>query len=132
MSKAKMGMAGYGHGISQRRLKTPGISRRPERSEILPPLPIPAFWGVFTQGVYSVTLELALQKGNTPYVVNKIRLDFGAFLWSISFLPVMGYLGIKGRSDGLGPTVTVADVLTKSRFGCLVLILRRLFWSYFP
>lgn len=49
------------------------------------------------QGVYSVTMELALQKGNTPYVINKIRLDFGAFLWSISFLPVMGYLGIQGR-----------------------------------
>lgn len=51
--------------------------------------------------VYSVTMELALQKGNTPYVVNKIRLDFGAFLWSISFLPVMGYLGVKGHRPDL-------------------------------
>ena len=62
-------------------------------------------------------MELALQKGNTPYVVNKIRLDFGAFLWSISFLPVMGYLGIKGHLSEVGgrrPTVTVADVFRKS------------------
>lgn len=44
-------------------------------------------------------MELALQQKNTPYVINKIRLDFGAFLWSISFLPVMGYLGIKGHLD---------------------------------
>jgi len=51
--------------------------------------------------VYSVTMELALQQKNTPYVINKIRLDFGAFLWSISFLPVMGYLGIKGHRPDL-------------------------------
>ena len=33
--------------------------------------------------------------------VNKIRLDFGAFLWGIAFLPVMGFLGVSGGRPDL-------------------------------
>lgn len=46
-------------------------------------------------------MEVALQESDTPFVIQKIRLDFGAFLWSISFLPVMGYLGVKGGRPDL-------------------------------
>ena len=51
--------------------------------------------------IYSVIMEVALQKTTTPFIVNKIRLDFGAFLWSIAFLPVMGYLGVQGGRPDL-------------------------------
>ncbi len=69
------------------------------------------------KGVYSVTMELALQQTNTPYVINKIRLDFGAFLWSISFLPVMGYLGIKGHLDHQKTTNNSGRCLVDKTFG---------------
>jgi len=40
-------------------------------------------------------------KPQTPFIVNKIRLDLGAFFWSISFLPVMGFLGVQGGRPDL-------------------------------
>eukprot|EP00931_Biecheleriopsis_adriatica_P024805 TRINITY_DN15364_c0_g1_i2.p1 TRINITY_DN15364_c0_g1~~TRINITY_DN15364_c0_g1_i2.p1 ORF type:complete len:480 (-),score=58.75 TRINITY_DN15364_c0_g1_i2:193-1632(-) len=53
-----------------------------------------------TSCLYSVMVEISLKGDDTPYVVNKIRLDFGALLWGIAFLPLMGFLGVfGGRSD---------------------------------
>ncbi|CAJ1394558.1 unnamed protein product [Effrenium voratum] len=51
--------------------------------------------------IYSVIMEIALQNTTTPFLVNKIRLDFGAFLWGIAFLPVMGFLGVSGGRPDL-------------------------------
>lgn len=50
--------------------------------------------------LYSIMMEVMLQGSDTPFLVNKIRLDFGAFLWGIAFLPLMGILGEwGGRPD---------------------------------
>ncbi|CAE7711504.1 Pol [Symbiodinium sp. CCMP2592] len=51
--------------------------------------------------INSVIMELALQNTTTPFIINKVRLDLGAFCWSITFLPVMGFLGVHGGRPDL-------------------------------
>lgn len=46
-------------------------------------------------------MEILLKGSDTPFMVNKIRLDFGAFLWGLAFLPLMGLLGAKGGRPDL-------------------------------
>eukprot|EP00930_Biecheleria_cincta_P083620 TRINITY_DN73156_c0_g1_i1.p1 TRINITY_DN73156_c0_g1~~TRINITY_DN73156_c0_g1_i1.p1 ORF type:complete len:888 (+),score=147.01 TRINITY_DN73156_c0_g1_i1:80-2743(+) len=51
--------------------------------------------------LYSIMMEIMLQGSDTPFLVNKIRLDLGAFLWGFAFLPLMGILGEKGGRPDL-------------------------------
>lgn len=41
----------------------------------------------------SLLMERVLKDDNDPFIMQKVRLDFGSVLFSILFLPVMGFLG---------------------------------------